>query len=160
MRLFDLKRVLLDKAAGDVADLLRASERRVEHQARRVRKDVFEFRHDMDIGAGEAVDALPVVADDAEMGGSAGALGESLQKANSRARTVLEFIGQDDRVRADEATGFDVLCGLQDHVLEVDGVVCFESLFPFVSHAFVDGDEFRKRSEQACFDCARAAARS
>lgn len=55
--LADLSRVALHEVAGDIADSLRASERRPKHQPFGVVEQAFELGHDGDVGASKAVDA-------------------------------------------------------------------------------------------------------
>lgn len=104
-----LARVSRDEAAGHIGDRLGAAERRLQSSRQRGTEVRVEVCHHCEIGPGEAVDGLPVVADSEEM--LFGADDEGLRQAGPRPAGVLELVDHDEipalkvRVLFDEFRG-------------------------------------------------------
>ncbi|MDT4866485.1 hypothetical protein FQZ97_1013430 [compost metagenome] len=96
-RLGQLQGILLDEIAGYGADLLRAAEGAGQLQNGSGTIEVLERAHDATVGAGEAVDALPVITDHAEEGVRPGR--DCPQQASAGYRRVLVLIRNDQFVR-------------------------------------------------------------
>jgi len=109
----------LDEARGDGGDGLVTPEREVQVGAGRVSEPFGEARHVAYVGAAEAVDGLPVVAD-AQETGLRDLVAQGLGEADLAAGDILELVDDDVAEGGGIPTPLHVVGRLVEHVLVVD----------------------------------------
>ncbi|KPW21387.1 hypothetical protein ALO90_200100 [Pseudomonas amygdali pv. aesculi] len=135
----ELHRIFADKPAGDVAQVLRASEGLLQLQQLPGTKKPLEVRHHRDIRPREPVDRLPIIANCKEM--ASWITYQCSTQPRSRPGCVLELISHDQPELRLAAPLLNVLSGLHEHVLEVQSTSAFQGYVPGVHHGPEDIQE-------------------
>ena len=126
--LAQLPRILLNEAAADVAQRLRAAEGRFELQGDTPAEQGLEVGHDREIRSSKPVNALPVVADSEKV--TTRAANERRDQACAGPANVLELVNHHKLVRTLPQTLLDAVGRHVEHVIEVDASLTAQAIFP------------------------------